>query len=135
MRFPFCSERLQFAVCLSCLSVYPSLHSSTCPSVCLSRLLSADPHVHVPHPSVCLSAPGWTPWQVARRAGFVLFGVLNGTEANPNFLQEVEELADLSNGAVLVSNGALGTIFLLFLGTMAHSAIVSPLNAGGEDAG
>ncbi|GIL48209.1 hypothetical protein Vafri_4893 [Volvox africanus] len=35
---------------------------------------------------------GWTPWQVARRAGYALFGISQGTEANPNFLAEVREL-------------------------------------------
>ncbi|GIL74771.1 hypothetical protein Vretifemale_4688, partial [Volvox reticuliferus] len=35
---------------------------------------------------------GWTPWQVARRAGYALFGISQGTEANPHFLAEVREL-------------------------------------------
>ncbi|GLC59643.1 hypothetical protein PLESTB_001517300 [Pleodorina starrii] len=35
---------------------------------------------------------GWTPWQIARRAGYALFGISQGTEANPNFLSEVRQL-------------------------------------------
>lgn len=32
---------------------------------------------------------GWSPWQVARRIGYAAFGVLNGTEVNPDFAAEV----------------------------------------------
>eukprot|EP01023_Acetabularia_acetabulum_P028400 TRINITY_DN2682_c0_g2_i3.p1 TRINITY_DN2682_c0_g2~~TRINITY_DN2682_c0_g2_i3.p1 ORF type:complete len:238 (+),score=31.28 TRINITY_DN2682_c0_g2_i3:79-792(+) len=53
---------------------------------------------------------GWTPWKVARRAGFALFGVLNGTEINPNFIQEIEEIISKDSGAVIVCDygGDLG---------------------------
>ncbi|GBF94991.1 hypothetical protein Rsub_07492 [Raphidocelis subcapitata] len=36
------------------------------------------------------SIQGWSPWQVARRIGYAAFGVLNGTEVNPDFSAEVE---------------------------------------------
>lgn len=31
---------------------------------------------------------GWSPQQIARRAGYAFFGVAKGTEANPNFMEE-----------------------------------------------
>eukprot|EP01024_Parvocaulis_polyphysoides_P057457 TRINITY_DN61173_c0_g1_i1.p1 TRINITY_DN61173_c0_g1~~TRINITY_DN61173_c0_g1_i1.p1 ORF type:complete len:253 (-),score=34.46 TRINITY_DN61173_c0_g1_i1:216-944(-) len=53
---------------------------------------------------------GWTPWKIARRAGFALFGVLNGTEINPNFVQEIDELVQKDNGVVILCDygGDLG---------------------------
>eukprot|EP01025_Chloroclados_australasicus_P049091 TRINITY_DN557_c0_g2_i2.p1 TRINITY_DN557_c0_g2~~TRINITY_DN557_c0_g2_i2.p1 ORF type:complete len:241 (+),score=18.72 TRINITY_DN557_c0_g2_i2:63-785(+) len=45
---------------------------------------------------------GWTPWKIARRAGFALFGVLNGTEINPNFMQEIEAQITKDSGVVVV---------------------------------
>lgn len=30
---------------------------------------------------------GWTPFNIARRAGYLAFGVLEGTEPNPNFME------------------------------------------------
>ncbi|KAG2499594.1 hypothetical protein HYH03_002535 [Edaphochlamys debaryana] len=38
------------------------------------------------------SIDGWTPWQMARRVGFALFGVAKGTEPNPNFVSDVRSL-------------------------------------------
>ncbi|GFR46335.1 hypothetical protein Agub_g7905 [Astrephomene gubernaculifera] len=35
---------------------------------------------------------GWTPWQVARRMGYALFGIAHGTEVNPNFMADVSKL-------------------------------------------
>ncbi|PNW71337.1 hypothetical protein CHLRE_16g650050v5 [Chlamydomonas reinhardtii] len=35
---------------------------------------------------------GWTPWQVARRVGYAMFGISQGTEVNPKFLTELFEL-------------------------------------------
>eukprot|EP00879_Flechtneria_rotunda_P013416 GHRR01014006.1.p1 GENE.GHRR01014006.1~~GHRR01014006.1.p1 ORF type:complete len:210 (+),score=37.42 GHRR01014006.1:237-866(+) len=35
---------------------------------------------------------GWSPFKVARRVGYALFGVLNGTEVNPNFVSDVKQL-------------------------------------------
>ncbi|KAG2441611.1 hypothetical protein HXX76_003231 [Chlamydomonas incerta] len=34
---------------------------------------------------------GWTPWQVARRVGYAMFGISQGTEVNPKFLSELFE--------------------------------------------
>ncbi|KXZ41689.1 hypothetical protein GPECTOR_319g23 [Gonium pectorale] len=50
---------------------------------------------HLPgalHVSFYQPIAGWTPWQVARRVGYAMFGISQGTEANPNFLEEVSEL-------------------------------------------
>lgn len=48
---------------------------------------------------------GWEQRKVLRRLGFALFGVLNGTEINPNFLEQLQEAApDLEAGAILVCN-------------------------------
>ncbi|KAG2451947.1 hypothetical protein HYH02_003721 [Chlamydomonas schloesseri] len=35
---------------------------------------------------------GWTPWQVARRVGYAMFGISQGTEVNPRFLADLFEL-------------------------------------------
>ncbi|KAK9829425.1 hypothetical protein WJX72_005776 [[Myrmecia] bisecta] len=45
---------------------------------------------------------GWDMRKALRRAGFAFFGVFNGTEANPNFLEEVAEVVDKDTGAVLI---------------------------------
>ncbi|GAB4815869.1 hypothetical protein N2152v2_002915 [Parachlorella kessleri] len=48
---------------------------------------------------------GWSARQIWRRAGFAFFGVFNGTEANPDFLEQVEQAApDKSAGVILVCN-------------------------------
>lgn len=47
---------------------------------------------------------GWDPRRVARRAGFALFGVLNGTEVNPGFFGDILQIVDHEAGAVLVCN-------------------------------
>eukprot|EP01025_Chloroclados_australasicus_P061021 TRINITY_DN7926_c0_g1_i1.p3 TRINITY_DN7926_c0_g1~~TRINITY_DN7926_c0_g1_i1.p3 ORF type:complete len:161 (-),score=9.46 TRINITY_DN7926_c0_g1_i1:340-822(-) len=47
---------------------------------------------------------GWTPYQVARRFGYALFGVFNGTEPNPSFLEEVAEVVTEKEGVLLCCN-------------------------------
>jgi len=47
-------------------------------------------------------APGWDARKFLRRAGFAFFGVLNGTELNPAFHEEVAAAADKDKGAVLL---------------------------------
>lgn len=32
---------------------------------------------------------GWSPFNIARRAGYLAFGVLEGTEPNPDFIEGV----------------------------------------------
>lgn len=44
---------------------------------------------------------GWTPWQVARRVGYAMFGVLNGTEVNPTFMEDAMAVVDPEEGAIL----------------------------------
>mmetsp|Transcript_35099 Transcript_35099/g.88868 ORF Transcript_35099/g.88868 Transcript_35099/m.88868 type:complete len:262 (-) Transcript_35099:1227-2012(-) len=44
---------------------------------------------------------GWDPAKVARRVGYALFGVLNGTEVNPNFVRDVLPLIDAEKGVIL----------------------------------
>lgn len=47
---------------------------------------------------------GWEPFKIARRLGYAAFGVLNGTEINPDFAQEVR--------AIMASDGAGKTLVL-----------------------
>ncbi|KAK9842296.1 hypothetical protein WJX81_005104 [Elliptochloris bilobata] len=47
---------------------------------------------------------GWDTRKFLRRAGFAFFGVLNGTEVNPDFHSEVAAAADQAKGAVLICN-------------------------------
>eukprot|EP00877_Chromochloris_zofingiensis_P010493 jgi/Chrzof1/5698/Cz16g12070.t1 len=47
------------------------------------------------------SISGWSPMQIARRVGYAMFGVLDGTEVNPNFAQEVAEVVNKQKGAIL----------------------------------
>lgn len=47
-------------------------------------------------------APGWDARKFLRRAGFAFFGVLNGTELNPTFHEEIAAAADKAQGAVLI---------------------------------
>ena len=49
-----------------------------------------------------LSLPtGWSPAKVIRRIGFTAFGVY-GTEANPDFLSEVEAAVPKKNGGMIL---------------------------------
>mmetsp|Transcript_2654 Transcript_2654/g.8976 ORF Transcript_2654/g.8976 Transcript_2654/m.8976 type:complete len:243 (+) Transcript_2654:115-843(+) len=45
---------------------------------------------------------GWNAKKAARRAGFALFGVLNGTEENPNFYEDVEKVAGKDETIVIM---------------------------------
>jgi hypothetical protein len=73
--------------------------------------LSATPFAHTSaHPAAPLtpcptSLPaGWSPAKVIRRIGFTAFGVY-GTEANPDFLAEVEAaVPKKAGGMILVCN-------------------------------
>jgi len=47
---------------------------------------------------------GWSAKQVLRRTAYAFFGVFNGTEYNPNFVQEAGKLVDPEAGALLVCN-------------------------------
>ncbi|KAM7267763.1 hypothetical protein ACFE04_009929 [Oxalis oulophora] len=48
----------------------------------------------------------WTPWDIARRAGFAFFGIFAGTEENPEFMQIVE--SKLSKDAKIIVACASG---------------------------
>lgn len=45
---------------------------------------------------------GWEPFKIARRVGYALFGVMNGTEVNPNFAEEVREVLQGSDKTVVL---------------------------------
>ncbi|PNH10969.1 Rhodanese-like domain-containing protein 14, chloroplastic [Tetrabaena socialis] len=46
---------------------------------------------------------GWTPWKVARRVGYAMFGIAQGTEPNPDFIAEITGLvADPESTPVVV---------------------------------
>lgn len=47
---------------------------------------------------------GWDTRKFLRRAGFAFFGVLNGTELNPDFHSQVAAAAEVGKGAVLICN-------------------------------
>ncbi|KAF5837554.1 Rhodanese-like domain-containing protein [Dunaliella salina] len=44
---------------------------------------------------------GWSAMKIARRAGYALFGVLNGTEVNQEFTQQVAQAMKPDSGAIL----------------------------------
>mmetsp|Transcript_1285 Transcript_1285/g.2066 ORF Transcript_1285/g.2066 Transcript_1285/m.2066 type:complete len:255 (+) Transcript_1285:44-808(+) len=44
---------------------------------------------------------GWEPTQALRRVGYALFGVLNGTEVNPNFVQDASAQLSAKAEAIL----------------------------------
>ena len=46
---------------------------------------------------------GWDTRKFARRAGFALFGIFNGTELNPEFHESIQNAVG-SDGAILVCN-------------------------------
>ncbi len=77
-----------------CLAVRPT---HLCSAVRPAHLCSAVQPAHL-----CVWAPGWDARKFLRRAGFAFFGVLNGTELNPAFHEEVAAAADKDKGAVLL---------------------------------
>ena len=53
---------------------------------------------------------GWDPLRVARRALFAFFGVLNGTEFNPEFFEEIETVVGDKRKDVIVCCNVGGTL-------------------------
>lgn len=51
----------------------------------------------------------WTPWDIARRAAFLFFGIVSGTEENPEFLQIVESRLD-KEAKIIVACSSGGTM-------------------------
>ncbi|CAH9070680.1 unnamed protein product [Cuscuta epithymum] len=51
----------------------------------------------------------WTAWDIARRAAFAFFGIFQGTEENPNFLQTVESKLD-KDAKIIVACSSGGTM-------------------------
>ncbi|XP_031107218.1 rhodanese-like domain-containing protein 14, chloroplastic [Ipomoea triloba] len=51
----------------------------------------------------------WTAWDIARRAAFAFFGIFQGTEENPEFLQTVESKID-KNAKIIVACSSGGTM-------------------------
>lgn len=47
---------------------------------------------------------GWDAWQVVRKTAFAFFGISNGTEANPDFVEEVAAVAGRGKPVVLICN-------------------------------
>lgn len=51
----------------------------------------------------------WTAWDIARRAAFAFFGIFQGTEENPDFIQSVESKLS-KNAKIIVACSAGGTM-------------------------
>ncbi|KAK8934521.1 hypothetical protein KSP39_PZI014925 [Platanthera zijinensis] len=51
----------------------------------------------------------WTPWDIARRAAFLFFGIISGTEENPEFIQIVESKLD-KDAKIIVACSSGGTM-------------------------
>ncbi|PKA60712.1 Rhodanese-like domain-containing protein 14, chloroplastic [Apostasia shenzhenica] len=51
----------------------------------------------------------WTPWDIARRTAFLFFGIISGTEENPEFLQLVESNLD-KDAKIIVACSSGGTM-------------------------
>ncbi|WIA41857.1 hypothetical protein OEZ86_009183 [Tetradesmus obliquus] len=45
---------------------------------------------------------GWSAMKVARRVGYAMFGVINGTEVNPSFAQDVKQLVQDAEQQVIL---------------------------------
>lgn len=52
----------------------------------------------------------WTPWDIARRAGFAFFGIFAGTEENPEFLNEVKALGLDKDSKIIIGCQSGGTM-------------------------
>lgn len=52
----------------------------------------------------------WTPWDIARRAGFAFFGIFAGTEENPEFLNEVQALGLDKDAKIILGCQSGGTM-------------------------
>lgn len=52
----------------------------------------------------------WTPWDIARRAGFAFFGIFAGTEENPEFLNEVKALNLEKDSKIILGCQSGGTM-------------------------
>jgi rhodanese-related sulfurtransferase len=52
----------------------------------------------------------WTPWDIARRAGFAFFGIFQGTEENPEFLNEVKALGLDKESKIILGCQSGGTM-------------------------
>lgn len=52
----------------------------------------------------------WTPWDIARRAGFAFFGIFAGTEENPEFLDEVRALGLEKDSRIILGCQSGGTM-------------------------
>jgi hypothetical protein len=53
---------------------------------------------------------GWSPDQILRKAAFAFFGVLNGTEYNADFLQEVSSAVKSKGSSVVLYCNIGGTL-------------------------
>ncbi|KAH7426108.1 hypothetical protein KP509_11G085200 [Ceratopteris richardii] len=51
----------------------------------------------------------WTAWDIARRAAFAFFGIFQGTEENPEFLNDVRSQLD-KDSRIIVACAAGGTM-------------------------
>lgn len=52
----------------------------------------------------------WTPWDIARRAGFAFFGIFAGTEENPEFLNDVKALNLNKDSKIILGCQSGGTM-------------------------
>lgn len=53
---------------------------------------------------------GWDVRRVARRATFAFFGILNGTEYNPNFVEEFKQAVPSTNANIILYCNIGGTL-------------------------
>lgn len=53
---------------------------------------------------------GWSAGQIVRRMGFAAFGVLNGTEPNPDFMKDVRPAGCMSGGKGTFARGSIGCV-------------------------
>ena len=77
-------------------------------------------------PHACRLWTGLGARKVARRFGFALFGVFNGTELNPDFFDDMLKNIDNEVGAILVCNmgGTLDATEGNGAGTQSRQAIL-----------
>lgn len=60
---------------------------------------------------------GWEPDKVARRAAFLAFGVLQGTEENPHFLKQAEEAIQNTQGQTDLIDMEMEVVLMCLGGT------------------
>lgn len=83
---------------------YPSSRAVHLAGACLLRQMWLATLTRIGAKAFHACGTGWDPRRVARRMGFAFFGVLNGTEVNPQFFDDILKQVDNEVGAVLLCN-------------------------------